>query len=199
MYNKASILNRKMAMSLLLLLLIINMKTIAIIAIVGIALPMKLELCWSQFQLQRQTFHFLHHTFFHQPKWKLQDPPQTPPHFNFQYLIVIILGIININSDGTKSFGGLITNDLAVLPTALHYEVESQLNENCDEKVALTPYIPPPFHIPMSRTKFYGDIWEIIPHKNQSEIDNEKEQNRILSLLRLREFSFYKEKIGIDR
>ena len=89
-YNKASILNCKMAMSLLLLLLIINMKTIAIITIVGIALLMKLELCWSQFQLQGPTFHPLHHTFFHQPKWKLQDPPQTPLHFNFQYLIVII-------------------------------------------------------------------------------------------------------------
>ena len=92
MYNKASILNRKMAMSLLLLLLIINMKTIAIISIVGIALLMKLELCWSQFQLQGPTFHPLHHTFFRQSKWKLQDPPQTPLHFNFQYLIVIIIG-----------------------------------------------------------------------------------------------------------
>ena len=49
------------------------------------SLPMKLELCWSQFQLQGLTFHTEYMlTVFVHPLW-LQDPPQTPLHLYFQY------------------------------------------------------------------------------------------------------------------
>ena len=49
-------LNKEIEYDLMRTELIIKMKTIAVLAVVGIALPMKLELCWSQFQLQGMNF-----------------------------------------------------------------------------------------------------------------------------------------------
>ena len=94
---------------------------------------------------------------------------------------------------------GAVTSELAILPTAIHSILESHLDINNEEKKVLIPYIPPPFHIPISRIKVKGDIIEILPYRNQSEKENEILQNKILSKLALRDFDYYKEKIGMER